>query len=425
MLTASVDPNGNQLPDPMYGIAAQMDSAPSTTGVTIYPGMGVRITNFETKNVTLADGTVVTLSKPDIAFEGETPQRYSLRNAPQIIGAGLIEAIASADILSHVRATPDADGVKGVANLSYDPDTKAVCVGRFGWKASKCTVRAQVAGALLQDMGVVSSLYPNRNCMFGPANCATATPQTGIPDADLQLMAQYVSLLTVPAKRDQVEGFPKKVSPLPYLNPNPTLIASGATLFTSIGCASCHVTQFKTSTNSQFAEARSQTIMPYSDFLLHDMGTGLADGFVEGQATGSMFKTPALWGLGMTQWVAGAERKGNTVQFGYLHDGRARTVTEAVMWHAGESLAAQQRFQNLSTADRTALLAFLAPIELKFLRSLVSPDYLLLCLYKHSVWAPVATRIFLVNLEGSTLGVSHPRSTNKTLLNFSTKKWPK
>jgi CxxC motif-containing protein (DUF1111 family) len=149
------------------------------------------------------------------------------------------------------------------------------------------------------------------------------------------------------------------VAPIPYLNPNPTQIAAGTKTFTSIGCASCHVTQFKTSTNSELAEARSQLIMPYSDFLLHDMGTGLADGFTEGLATGSMFKTPPLWGLGLTQWVAGAERTGNTIKFGYLHDGRAATVTEAVLWHDGEGAASRARFQALSTADRTALLAFL------------------------------------------------------------------
>jgi CxxC motif-containing protein (DUF1111 family) len=358
VLTAALDANGKQIPDPVYGIALQMNSLPSTNGVTVDPGLGARIASFDTMPMMLADGTTVTLTKPVLAFDGPVPQLWSLRMAPQVIGAGLIAAIADADIISHARATPDADGVKGVVNYSYDPDTGATCVGRFGWKAAKCTIEHQVAGALLQDMGVTSTLYPSRNCMFGPANCKTGPASPGIPDIDLQLLVRYIESLGVPAQRSKVEGFPNKVAPIPYLNPNPALIAAGAKTFTSIGCASCHLPQLTTSTNSELAEARTQIIMPYSDFLLHDMGVGLADGFTEGVATGSMFKTPPLWGLGMTQWVAGAERAGNTIKMGYLHDGRAATVTEAILWHDNEGAASRQRFQALSTADRTALLSF-------------------------------------------------------------------
>jgi CxxC motif-containing protein (DUF1111 family) len=359
VLTAALDANGKQIPDPTYGIAVQMNSQPSTTGATVDWGVSVRIGNFETKSVTLGDGTTAQLSKPDLVFDGAVPSMYSLRNAPQVIGAGLIAAIADADIIANARSAPNADGVKGVVNYSYDPATGGVCVGRFGWKASKCTIQAQVAGALLQDMSVTSAVYPSRNCMFGPANCNTSPAQTGIPADGFQHLISYIESLGVPAQRSQVEGFPKGVTPLPYLNPNPTAITAGTTLFTSLGCAACHVTQFKTSTNSELAEARSQTIAPYSDFLLHDMGTGLADGFPEGQATGSMFRTAPLWGIGMTPWVAGAERTGNTVQMGYLHDGRARSLTEAILWHGGEAMAAEQRFQQLSATDRANLLAFL------------------------------------------------------------------
>ena len=359
VLTAALDANGKQIPDPTYGIAVQMNAQPSATGATVDSGFSVRIGNFETHNVMLSDGTAVQLSKPDLVFDATTPARYSLRNAPQVIGAGLIAAIADADIIANARSTPNADGVKGVVNYSYDATTGATCVGRFGWKASKCTIQAQVAAALLQDMAVTSSIYPSRNCMFGPANCKTGPAQAGIPDEGLQYLIRYIESLGVPAQRSQVEGFPKGVAPLPYLNPNPTAIAAGTTLFSSLGCAACHVTQFKTSTNMELAEARNQTIAPYSDFLLHDMGTGLADGFPEGQATGSMFRTAPLWGIGMTPWVAGAERTGNTVQMGYLHDGRARNLTEAILWHGGEATAAEQRFQQLSATDRANLLAFL------------------------------------------------------------------
>jgi CxxC motif-containing protein (DUF1111 family) len=175
-------------------------------------------------------------------------------------------------------------------------------------------------------------------------------------------MTRYVSLLGVPAQRSQVSGFPKGVSPLPYLDVSPTQIAAGAKVFDTIGCASCHTKQWKTGASSELAETRNQVIMPYTDLLLHDMGPDLADGFTEGQATGNMFRTSPLWGVGYTQWVAGKERAGNAIQAGFLHDGRAATLTEAVAWHGGESTASKQRFMQLSTQDRTALLAFLGSL---------------------------------------------------------------
>jgi CxxC motif-containing protein (DUF1111 family) len=362
VLTAELDANGHQVPHPMYGAAVQMNSQASTNGVTTDWGLGVRVSDFETKSMMLADGTAVQLRKPKIAFDGPTPSIYSVRNAPPVIGVGLLAAISDADIIAHARTTPDADGVKGIVNYGYNPDTGAVCVGRFGWKAAKCTLRQQVAGALLLDMSVTSPLYPNRDCLFGPAKCNTSKVERGIPDADLQLLTRYVSLLGVPAQRSLTSGFPKGVSPLPYLDVNPTQIAAGAKVFETIRCNSCHTKQWKTGTGSEVAEARNQTIMPYSDLLVHDMGPDLADGFTEGQATGSMFRTSPLWGVGYTPWVAGNQRVGGGVKMGFLHDGRAANLTEATLWHGGEASASRQRFQALSTEDRAALLAFLGSL---------------------------------------------------------------
>ncbi len=357
VFTADVDGNGQQVPNAVYGAAVQMDSQPSTNGVTTYWGTGVYVAGFDTKSMTLADGTAVQLSKPRIAFEGPTPARYSLRSAQPVIGMGLLEAIPDAAILAGVRATPDADGVKGTANFVYDPETKAVRLGRFGWKASKVSLRHQVAGAALQDMSVTSPIYPTRNCMYGPANCNSSQAQPGISDDTLQALTRYVTLLGVPAQRSLVSGFPKGVSPLSYLDVNPTQVAAGAKVFETIKCTSCHVKQWKTGTGSEMAEVRNQTISPYTDMLLHDMGQDLADTFVEGQATGSMWRTSALWGIGYTEKVAGTG-----IQVGYLHDSRAHTLTEAILWHGGEGAASRQRFQALSTDDRTALLAFLGSL---------------------------------------------------------------
>ena len=361
VFTAALDGNGNQVPDPTYGVTMLMNSLPSASGVMTNWGSGAYVANIQTQNVTLADGTVVTLKKPILGFEGPVPKVFSLRNAPPVIGVGLLAAIPDADIIASARATADADGVKGTVAYGYDPDNGNVCVGRFGWKAAKCTLRHQVAGALLTDMSVTSSLYPNRECLFGPQNCnSTFRVDKGIPESDLVALTRYVSMLTVPAQRKYTLGFPQNVAPLPYLNPNPPLIAAGQKVFETLKCQSCHKETQTTGSNTELAEARNQKIWPYTDLLLHDMGTSLADGFVEGQASGSMFKTPALWGIGMTRWVGGYERtNAPAIQMGYLHDGRASTITEAILWHDGEAATAKNRFIQLSTDDRNALLAFI------------------------------------------------------------------
>jgi CxxC motif-containing protein (DUF1111 family) len=362
VFTAGIDANGHQVPDLTYGTAVQMNSQPAAKGVTVDWGLGVKVAEFETRSLTFADGTTLQLRKPKIAFDGPTPAIYSLRNAPPVIGMGLLAAISDADIIAHVRSTPDADGVKGVVNYGFDPVSGATCVGRFGWKASKCTVQHQVGSALLQDMSVTSSLYPNRDCLYGPSQCNKSKVERGISDDAVQAITRYVSLLGVPAERSQISGFPKGVAPLPYLDVNPTQIAAGSKLFDGIGCASCHTRQWTTGASSELAETRHQVIMPYTDLLVHDMGPDLADGFTEGQATGTMYRTAPLWGAGYTQWVAGKERSGNTLQVGFLHDGRAANLTEAIGWHGGEGTASRQRFMQLSTQDRAALLAFLGSL---------------------------------------------------------------
>ncbi|MET0533418.1 MAG: di-heme oxidoredictase family protein [Steroidobacter sp.] len=355
--TAELDGNGQQLPHPVYGAATQMNSKPSTDGIRRDWGASVRVAGFDTKTVTLADGAQVRLSKPRVAFDGPTPSVYSLRSAQPVIGMGLLEAIPDADIIARARVTPDADGVKGTANYVYDPETGAVRLGRYGWKASKASLRHQVAVAALQDMSVTSPIYPNRDCLFGPARCNTSKVEPGISEDVLKLLTRYVALLGVPAQRSVASGFPKGVAPLPYLDVNPAQIAAGAQVFTDAKCSSCHTPEMRTGTGSELAEVRNQKIRPYTDLLLHDMGADLADNLVEGQATGSMWRTSALWGLGYSEYVAG---KGFSV--GYLHDSRARTLTEAILWHGGEATTSRQRFEQLTTEDRKALLAFLGSL---------------------------------------------------------------
>jgi len=351
--TAALDGSGKQIPHPTYGLGVQMNAM--TNGKPQDWGMAVRVAGFDTKTVTLADGTAVELRKPKVSFDGPTPAAFSLRSAQPMIGMGLLEAIPDAEILSRVRTTPDADGVKGTANYGYDPETGAVKLGRYGWKASKVSLRHQTASAALLDMSVTTPVYPSRDCLAGPANCKTGPAAKGLTEDQLVLMTRYLRLLAVPAQRSMVSGFPKGVSPISYLDVNPTQIAAGAKVFDTLKCSTCHVTTIQTGENAEMAETRNQTIKPYTDMLLHDMGTGLADSLSEGQATGSMWRTPALWGIGYTELVAASK----SVPVGYLHDSRARTLSEAILWHDGEGAASRRRFEALPKADRDALLAFL------------------------------------------------------------------
>ncbi|WP_432377726.1 di-heme oxidoredictase family protein [Duganella sp. P38] len=344
---------GQQLPHPAYGTAVQMNAI-SASGAPQNWGTGVRVAGFESVTRKLADGTAVELRKPKLAFEGPTPDTVSLRAAQPIIGAGLLEAVAEADILARASGTPDVDGVKGVANYVYDPESGAVRLGRFGWKASKATLRQQTASALLLDMAVTSPVYRNRSCNADPAGCASAAAQKGISEDDLQSLSRYLALVAVPAQRSLSSGFPKGVAPIDDLNVDPAKVAAGAKVFQGMRCAACHTVEMKTGSGHLFAELRNQTIRPYSDLLLHDMGDGLADKFVEGQAKGNMWRTAPLWGIGYTEKVMGSAAK-----VGYLHDGRARNLTEAIMWHDGEAAKSRQRFEALSKTDREALLAFL------------------------------------------------------------------
>jgi CxxC motif-containing protein (DUF1111 family) len=350
---AVTDANGNQLPHPQYGTAVAMNAV-SSTGVPQNWGTGVRVAGFDSRTAKLADGTSVELRKPKLAFEGAVPDTVSLRAAQPMLGAGLLEAIPEADILARARTTPDADGVKGVANFVFDPDNGAVRMGRFGWKASKASLRHQTAAALLLDMAVTSPVYPNRACATDPAGCASAGAQKGISESELQQITQYLQLVAVPAQRSLPSGFPKGVAPLEPLKVDAAQVSLGAKVFDGMRCAACHTVEQKTGSGHLFAELRSQTIKPYTDLLLHDMGEDLADKFVEGQAKGNMWRTSPLWGIGYTEKVMG-----NAAKVGYLHDGRARNLTEAVMWHGGEAERSRQRFEQLTKSDRDALLAFL------------------------------------------------------------------
>ena len=329
-------PDGEPIPLENYGNQIQDRS------ILDVPAEGtIEITTTEIVG-SFADGTPYTLSSPaysivDLAY-GPIPDEVMIspRVAPAVFGSGLLEAVSAETVIA--AADPDdadGDGISGRANMLPTADGESV-LGRFGWKANAPSVEAQTADAFVGDVGITSSLHPDQNCTEAQADCLAAATG-GDPELDdnkLQRVTFYTRTLAVPARRDVDDP----------------ATTAGEALFTELGCSSCHTPTGQTGASDIEALA-NQTIHPYTDLLLHDMGDGLADGRPDFDATGTEWKTPPLWGIGLVETVNGHTR--------FLHDGRARDLTEAILWHGGEASASQDAFRNLTAGERDALIAFL------------------------------------------------------------------
>ncbi len=294
--------------------------------------------DYSEQTFTFPDGTTAQLRKPSHTLLQPfkpLPAGYmtSVRLAPPVFGGGLLEMIPENTILA--LADPDdkdGDGISGKPNYVFNPFTKQKELGRFGLKANNPNLMIQIAGAFVHDMGITNYVFPNEN--YEPSNTVPQAPPD-ITDSMLDAMVFYVRTLAVPARRD-VEN---------------TAALRGERLFNQIQCASCHTPTVKTGVDVRIASLSNQRIHPYTDLLLHDMGEGLSDGRPDYDASAREWKTPALWGIGLFP-------KTNGTPF-YLHDGRARTITEAILWHGGEAENAKQQFVNLPKEDRVALLKFI------------------------------------------------------------------
>ncbi len=337
LLLSAPGPNGPE-DDPVYGGQLQ-DRA--IIGVLPEGRISIR---YEEMPGAYPDGTPYSLRKPaysiaDLAYGPlHLDVMMSPRVGPATIGMGLLEAIPAEDILA--LADPDdadGDGISGRPNMVADVRSGAAALGRFGWKAGQPTVEQQSAGAFLGDIGVTSTLFPEQNCPAAQSACRDA-PNGGTPEIDderLDLVTFYVQTLAVPAMRDVDDS----------------QVREGAQLFAQANCIACHTPQHVTDEWHPVRPLRGQTIYPYTDLLLHDMGEGLADGRPDGLATGSEWRTPPLWGIGLVKTVSG-----HTM---FLHDGRARGLEEAILWHGGEAQASRDAFTLLSAEERAALLRFL------------------------------------------------------------------
>jgi CxxC motif-containing protein (DUF1111 family) len=291
-----------------------------------------KLASKETKEVTLGDGTKVTLTKPIISVTANSGNigGFSARVARKLVGLGLLEALSEETILSHADPLDcDNNGISGRPSYVKDPETGVLRIGRMGWKAEKVSVRHQVANAAFDDMGVTSSIFPGKD----------ATPE--LSEEAIMKMTTYMRLVGV----------------YPQRNAEDPQVVQGGKLFRTVGCNNCHVTDAVTGSNHPFAELRDQSFKPYTDLLLHDMGPDLADnsgmtttGAPEDPPAASEWRTSPLSSIGFLVTL-GAHTN-------LLHDGRAASVLEAVLWHGGEASHVVDNFKALSTADREALIAF-------------------------------------------------------------------
>ncbi|WP_264212834.1 di-heme oxidoredictase family protein [Leisingera thetidis] len=331
-------------PDPNYGTQLQDFSTPG-----IAPEYKLQV-GYEEFEVALSGGETATLRRPryTAANLGYGPlaegAMLSPRVAPPMIGLGLLEAIPAADILAHAdEDDADSDGISGRANLVWSQEFNRIMLGRFGLKAGAPTVHQQSAGAFSGDIGISTPLLPAHagECTDLQTACQSAphgggdSRETEIDQPNMDLVTFYSRNLGVPARR----------------NTAGPQVLHGKQVFYDAGCASCHVPKYVTHRLADRPEQSFQLIWPYTDLLLHDMGEGLADNRPEARATGREWRTAPLWGIGLTQQVSPRAT--------FLHDGRARSLLEAILWHGGEAEAAKSRVADLPPEDRAALITFL------------------------------------------------------------------
>ncbi|MGC7891401.1 di-heme oxidoredictase family protein [Vibrio anguillarum] len=326
------------IPEPVYGGQLQDFALPDQKAE------GQIQIAYQEVAVAFMDGHQVMLRKPNLKItelgygDMHPDTQFSARVAPPMIGLGLLESIADASLLAMADPEDsDGDGISGKVNRVWDVEKKDFAIGRFGWKAGQPSLMQQNAAAFNGDLGLTSRLFPKENCTEKQTLCQTL-PNGGDPEVSdniLDFVEFYSQHLAVPVRR----------------NVDDPQVKLGQSLFKQVGCESCHRTDLKTVKRTDRPALSEQEIHPYSDLLLHDMGEGLADNRPEALANGQEWRTPPLWGIGYTQEVSGHTY--------FLHDGRARNLMEAVLWHGGEAQSAKEKVRQFNASERNALIAFL------------------------------------------------------------------
>jgi len=332
------DPYGGPLGDPVYGGQLQDKAL-----LNVLNEARIRVI-YQEINGQYTDGTPYSLRQPsydfiDLNYGPFAPGiMFSPRIAPQMPGLGLLEIVPDADILVFADENDsDKNGISGKANQVWDAEKQQVVLGRFGWKANQPNLSQQTAGAFNGDLGITSNLFPQDHLSTTQQQQYPNLPNGGTPEITEDLFQKVVSYnrtLAVPARRDHDD----------------VTVLRGKFLFSQLHCSGCHRPEMNTGTGGSIAALHNQKIRPYTDLLLHDMGPELADNRPDFLATGIEWRTPPLWGIGLIPTV-------NAHSF-LLHDGRARNIEEAILWHGGESEKSRDEFKKLNKTDRDALLKF-------------------------------------------------------------------
>lgn len=323
-------------PIPVPGYGTQLNNR------AIYgtPAEGSVKIEYHEETITTEDGTRVHLRYPNYTITNSYQQlpedvQVSPRIAPVVFGLGLLEAIPEETILSCAdEADANGDGISGKPNFVWDVVKKRYTLGRFGWKANQPNLLQQVASAYHDDMGLTTSLFLFENS-FGQPQLTVNNARPEVSDEILDVVTFYVQTLAVPARR----------------NMDDPEVMHGEQLFAQAQCASCHIPTLRTGTLPGVPSVSNQTIHPYTDLLLHDMGPDLADNRPDFHASGTEWRTPPLWGIGLVRTVNGHTN--------FLHDGRARDLMEAILWHGGEAEKSRQTTLEMTKTERDALIAFL------------------------------------------------------------------
>ncbi len=329
-----VDGFGNPIPVPGFGGQLQNKSMVGAKAE------GIISFSYKQQIQKFLDGKIVILKQPVYSITHSyipfpAGALISPRNAPPVHGLGLLEAIPESSVLAKEDVNDlDRDGISGKANRVWDILKREKVLGRFGWKAEQPTGKQQAAAAAHNDMGLTNHYFPEEHCA-GQTNCTAGLQKDlDVDDTTIDLFAFYFQTLGVPARRSV----------------NDVDVRRGRFLFSQAKCNSCHVEKYVTG-SFPIKSLENQTIHPYTDLLLHDMGENLADNRPVGDATGREWRTPPLWGIGLTQVV--------NSHAGFMHDGRAATLEEAILWHGGEAQRSSEFYKSLALKDRNALLAFL------------------------------------------------------------------
>ncbi len=337
--SGATDVNGNALPHNYFGKVLQPQSRNGAV-----PAEAITNLSYSALTGTFNDGTAYQLQAPNYAVQvldtaGGAVNNFSPRMAQTIVGLGLLEAVPESVLLQrHDPNDSNGDGISGRANQVTDLKTGEQRIGRFGWKASVATLEQFTADALHEDIGVSTSILQGPACGANQTACRNAGPNgVELSDARVNLLTVYMQALGSPARRAETV--------------NNADVVRGEQVFGNLGCAGCHTPTLTTDYGHPLAEMRGQAIKPYTDLLLHDMGEGLSDRLTNNAALNREWRTPALWGLGLEEAVNGHSR--------LLHDGRARNINEAILWHGGEAAASQAAYRAATSAQRNDLIKFL------------------------------------------------------------------